>query len=61
MNYLEMESEIYHSIVNMKLRYFYNDIEDLCLSENIDFKKFNKKLESFGFIYDPQNNRLYSK
>lgn len=61
MNYLEMESEIFYSIVNMKLRDFYNDIEDLCLSENIDFKKFNKKLESFGFIYDPQNNRLYFK
>lgn len=61
MNYLKMESETFYSIVNMKLRDFYNDIEDLCLSENIDFEKFNEKLESFGFIYESQNNRLHSK
>lgn len=61
MNYLEMDSELFYSVVNMKLRDFYNDTRDFCLSENVDFEKFNEKLDSFGFIYDEQNNRLAVK
>ena len=58
MQYLSLEKDIFYSLVNMKLRDFYTDIEDFCLSENIDLEDFYNKLKEFNFEYDRDNNRL---
>lgn len=58
MNYLNLDKDMFYSIVNMKLRDFYSNIEDLCLSEGIDTNKFNKKLEEYGFTYIRELNKI---
>lgn len=59
MNYLNLDKEMFYSIVNMKLRDFYSDIEDLCLSEGVELKDFINKMQEYGFEYNSDLNRLY--
>lgn len=59
MDYLSLDKDLFYSIINMKLRDFYSDMNDLCLSENIEIDDFNKKLKEFGFVYDEKLNKIY--
>lgn len=61
MNYLELDQAMLYSIVNMKLRDFYSDLEDFCLSENIDISDFEQRLESLDLSYNPNTNQLEEK
>ena len=58
MDYLNMDKDMMYSIVNMKLRDFYPDLEDFCKSENIDIEEFNNRLESLNLTYNSENNKL---
>lgn len=58
MDYLKLDKDIFYSIINMKLRDDYKDLNDLCLSENIDKNLFINKINKFGFKYDRDHNRL---
>lgn len=49
---------MFFSIVNMKLRDYYSDIEDFCLSENIDIDEFDNTINKYGYIYDRDLNKL---
>lgn len=57
-DYLNMDSNLFYSIINMKLRDFYSNIEDLCLSENLEQDKIEDKIKSSGFMYDSSLNKL---
>ncbi|MDE6333421.1 MAG: DUF4250 domain-containing protein [Muribaculaceae bacterium] len=46
------------SLVNMKLRDQYNDLDDLCKSLGVDKKELCDCLHDAGFDYDPVNNRF---
>lgn len=61
MDYLNLDKDIFYSLINMKLRDKYEDLEDLCLSENIDLDAMRTKLKECGLEYDRENNRLYLK
>lgn len=50
-NIERMDVNLLYSIVNMKLRNDYNDLEDLCLSMDIDRGQLLSRLESAGFCY----------
>mgnify|MGYP000076690452 CR=1 FL=1 len=46
------------SIINMKLRDRYDDIDSLCDDMNIDRAELEKTLADAGFTYDAKNNRF---
>lgn len=58
MDYLSMEKDIFYSVINMKLRDFYTDINDFCISEGLDIIAIENKIKSYGLIYDKNLNRL---
>ncbi len=43
------------SMVNMKLRDEYSDLDELCGAMDIDRTELVKKLESAGYRYDEEN------
>ncbi len=55
---LEMEPYILLSIVNMKLRDFYSNLEDLCEDLNVDKSKLEQNLNNIGYIYSSNNNQF---
>lgn len=46
------------SFVNMKLRDFYPDLEELCASEDIARETLEEKLSAIGYRYDPARNQF---
>lgn len=61
MNYLELDEAMLYSMVNMKLRDFYRDLEDFCLSENVDLSDFEDRLNELGLSYNEDTNQLEYK
>lgn len=61
MNYLELDEAMLYSMVNMKLRDFYSDLEDFCLSENVDLSDFEDRLNELGLSYNEDTNQLEYK
>lgn len=61
MNYLELDEAMLYSMVNMKLRDFYSDMEDFCLSENVDLSDFEDRLNELGLSYNEDTNQLEYK
>ncbi|WP_297377171.1 DUF4250 domain-containing protein [uncultured Helcococcus sp.] len=61
MNYLELDEAMLYSMVNMKLRDFYRDLEDFCLSENVDQSDFKERLNELGLNYNKDTNQLEFK
>ena len=46
------------SFVNVKLRDFYNSIDDLCDDLDIDKDKLIEKLKKIGYIYNISKNQF---
>lgn len=46
------------SIINMKLRDYDGDLNELCKREDIDIKTLKNKLKSAGFEYVPSLNQF---
>ena len=46
------------SVVNMKLRDQYSDLDDLCLSLDVDKDELCARLRAAGLEYDAANNRF---
>lgn len=61
MNYLELDEAMLYSMVNMKLRDFYSDLEDFCLSENVNLSDFEDRLNELGLSYNEDTNQLEYK
>lgn len=57
---LNIDKDILFSIINMKLRDFYSDLDDLILSEDIDKDVLLEKFEEYGFTYNKDINQLKS-
>ena len=49
---------ILYSWINMKLRDFYSDLDQLCDDLEIDKEEMESQLEEAGFHYDSKNNRF---
>lgn len=58
MNGLPQDPMMLMSVINMKLRDFYPDLEALCEDMDIDRKELETKLESAGFEYSEENKRF---
>ena len=47
------------SFINLKLRDFYNDLDDLCDDLQIDRKELEMKLHDAGYEYSKENNKFW--
>jgi len=56
--WLEMDPYVLVSLINMKLRNFYEDLEDLCEDLNIERPLLEEKLNAIGYHYDKLNNHF---
>ncbi|MBQ8542598.1 MAG: DUF4250 domain-containing protein [Bacteroidaceae bacterium] len=48
-----------YSALNMKLRDYYNSLDELCDDLNIDRKEVEEKLRQVGFEYDAKMNKFW--
>lgn len=46
------------SVINMKLRDFYRDIDEMCDDMNVSRMEIEEKLAKAGFIYDKSTNQF---
>lgn len=46
------------SAVNMQLRDYYSDLDELCASAGKDKNEIEAKLASIGYKYDPASNQF---
>lgn len=47
------------SVINMKLRDFYPDLDSLCDDLNINRQELEETLKKSGFEYDPDHNKFF--
>ncbi len=46
------------SYVNLKLRDYYKNLDDLCENEDIDRQALLDKLSGIGYVYKEENNQF---
>lgn len=57
-NYIAMDANILLSIINMKLRDFYNNLGALCEDMEINEKSLKEKFSEIGYNYDETINQF---
>lgn len=55
---LKMDTNILLSIINMKLRDFYSNLESLCQDIDIKEEELKEKLASIGYEYNKDQNQF---
>lgn len=58
---LKLDTNILLSIINLKLRDFYDDLDHLCEDLNINKQQLEEKLLSIGYLYNKDSNQFKSK
>ena len=58
MNGLPQDPVMLMSVINMKLRDFYPDLDSLCEDMEIDRNELESKLAAAGFEYNEDNKRF---
>lgn len=58
MDYLKMDANLLVSIINMKLRDLYKNLDDLCDDLNISKEKLLEKLKKANFEYVESQNQF---
>lgn len=46
------------SYVNLKLRDYYKNLDDLCENEDVDKQTLLDKLSGIGYVYKEENNQF---
>ena len=59
MNGLPQDPMMLLSVINMKLRDFYPDLDTLCSDLDIDRKELEERLGQAGFEYSKENKRFW--
>ncbi|CUO87762.1 Uncharacterised protein [Clostridium baratii] len=54
----DMDPNILVSIINLKLRDYYSNLENLCEDMNIDMNVLESSLEKGGFSYNKEINQF---
>ena len=57
-NYIAMDPNILLSIVNMKLRDFYNNLSSLCEDMEVNEEALKEKFNKIGYNYDETINQF---
>lgn len=59
MNRLPQDPIMLQSVINMKLRDFYTDLDALCDDLDLDRKELEEMLGKAGFEYSEENKRFW--
>ena len=59
--YLPDDPDILVSVINTRLRDFYENLDDFCSSEDIDREELLAKLSASGYRYDEAQNRMVAR
>ena len=46
------------SYVNLKLRDYYNSVDELCAAENVEKQSILDKLAGIGYVYNEENHQF---
>ncbi|MDU5105307.1 MULTISPECIES: DUF4250 domain-containing protein [unclassified Clostridium] len=57
-NYISMDTNILLSIVNMKLRDFYSNLDSLCEDMEVNKEDLKEKFNKIGYNYDETINQF---
>lgn len=57
-NYISMDTNILLSIVNMKLRDFYSNLDSLCEDIEVNKEDLKEKFNKIGYNYDETINQF---
>ena len=57
-NYIAMDTNILLSIINMKLRDFYNNLDSLCEDMEVNEEELKEKFSKIGYNYDETINQF---
>lgn len=57
-NYKTMDAFILLSIINLKLRDYYENLDSLCYDLDISKDCFSERLKSINYIYNKENNQF---
>lgn len=55
---LPKDPNMLYSVVNMRLRDQYQNLDELCASEGVDRRELERILGDAGFSYDAETNRF---
>lgn len=55
---VSMDVNLLYSLINMKLRNEYQDMDDLCLGLNLDKKALTEKLASAGYHFCEESQQF---
>lgn len=55
---LPKDPNMLYSVVNMRLRDQYQNLDELCASESVDRRELERILGDAGFSYDAETNRF---
>lgn len=58
MDVLNMDPNILLSIINLKLRDYYSNLDSLCEDMDINKEILEKRLEEIDYIYDGDKNQF---
>ena len=56
--YLPNDPAVLGSALNTKLRDFYDNLEELCDTEDVDKDELFQRLQAAGFRYDGEQNQI---
>ena len=57
-NYETMDAFILLSIINLKLRDYYENLDSLCYDLDISKDRLSERLKSINYVYDKENNQF---
>jgi len=60
-NMLPQDNFMLLSFINMKLRDFYDNLDDLCSNLDIEKEEVINRLESIDYVYDSNLNKFIAK
>lgn len=60
-NYKEMDPYMLLSIINLKLRDYYSNLDSMCEDLAIDKEILGQRLKSCGYIYNSENNQFVAE
>ncbi|EGT3616256.1 DUF4250 domain-containing protein [Clostridium perfringens] len=60
-NYKEIDPYMLLSIINLKLRDFYSNLDSMCDDLAIDKDVIQQRLKDCGYIYNSENNQFVAE
>lgn len=60
-NYKEMDTYMLLSIINLKLRDYYSNLDIMCEDLSLDKEILGQRLKECGYIYSEENNQFVAE